>query len=92
MLGDGWAGIDLDDVVTVGGLGENCTTYEVSSRDATDIANSFATYTEYSPSGTGLKIFGRGEWRADWNKKATTERRRDRGVRIGSLLRSDGQS
>jgi putative DNA primase/helicase len=55
MFSDPFAGIDLDNV-------RNPETGEVSRRDATELIERFATYTEISPSGTGLKLFGLGKW------------------------------
>jgi hypothetical protein len=61
VLGDGFAGIDLDDV-------RDACTGAITS-EAAALVERFATYTEASPSGFGLKLVGRGEWRADWHKK-----------------------
>jgi hypothetical protein len=52
---DPYVGIDLDDCVVDG----------VLSADARAIVDAFATYTEISPSGTGLKLIGRGT-KAAW--------------------------
>lgn len=62
MLGGGFAGVDLDNAIdpTTGKL----------VPWAKQIVNRFATYTELSPSGTGVKLIGRGEWggtRHRWN-------------------------
>lgn len=61
MLGGGFAGVDLDGV-------RDKVTGEVVP-EAAELVREFATYTEVSPSGTGVKLIGRGEWRADWNRK-----------------------
>lgn len=52
MLGDGWCGIDLDD----------CRDPETGklTRSAKSILRRVNTYCEVSPSGTGVKLFGRG--------------------------------
>lgn len=50
MLGDGYVGIDLDDCITESG--------ELSEL-ATETVNHFATFTDISPSGRGLKLFFR---------------------------------
>lgn len=52
LLGDGIAGIDLDDCIDEHGT---------LSAPAESIVDEFASYTEYSPSGTGVKIFIRGK-------------------------------
>jgi len=52
VLGDGWAGIDLDNC-------RNPDTGEVIEW-AAKIVKTFASYTEISPSNTGLKIFVHG--------------------------------
>jgi hypothetical protein len=62
MLGDGWTGIDLDDV-------RDQTTGELQPH-AAGIVTELATYAEVSPSGTGVKIFGKGQWPADWHRRA----------------------
>src|SRR5207247_2365849 len=46
-LGDGWAGIDLDDCVVNGKV----------APWALEIVRTLGTYAEVSPSGTGIKIF-----------------------------------
>ncbi len=60
ILGDGWAGVDLDGVRDrpSGQL------MEWAER-----AVALGGYAEVSPSGTGLKMLGRGEWSAGWNRK-----------------------
>src|SRR5207253_6279345 len=61
MLGDGFAGIDLDDV-------RNPTTGALTP-EADELVKRCATYCEVSPSETGVKLFGRGVWSDDWNRK-----------------------
>jgi primase-polymerase (primpol)-like protein len=61
VLGEGWAGIDLDDV-------RHPATAELTA-DAAALVAAFATHAEASPSGTGVKLVGRGEWRAKWHRK-----------------------
>lgn len=52
MLGDGWSGVDLDNCIDpVSGT---------LSPLAQEIVAALASYTETSPSGTGVKIFVRG--------------------------------
>lgn len=51
VLGDGFAGVDLDDV-----LNDSGTMLPWAAR----LAAKFDTYTEVSPSGTGIKLFMRG--------------------------------
>ena len=60
-LGDGLAGIDLDDC-------RNPDTGIVEPW-AVDIVVRFRSYTEISPSGTGLKIFCLGTWAGDWHRR-----------------------
>lgn len=50
VLGDGWAGVDLDGCIVDGVLTEQ----------AKGIVAKLATYTEISPSGNGLKMICRG--------------------------------
>ena len=52
MLGDGFAGVDLD----------HCRDPETGTIEpwAAEIVKLFGTYTKVSPSGTGVKLFGRG--------------------------------
>ncbi len=47
MLGDGWAGTDIDYCITDGNISEA----------AQEVITLFNTYTEVSPSETGVKIF-----------------------------------
>jgi len=54
VLGDRWCGIDLDDV-------RNPDTGEITP-EAAALVERVGTYAEVSPSGTGLKLFGRGKW------------------------------
>lgn len=51
MLGNGWAGVDLDDCIVDGRI----------SAQAQQIIASMGTYTEISPSGNGVKMIARGE-------------------------------
>ena len=62
-LGDGFAGIDLD----------NCRDPDTGELEAwaRRIVDVCGTYAEVSPSGTGLKLIGRGKWEGDWHKKPT---------------------
>jgi len=60
-LGDGFAGIDLDNC-------RNPETGEISPWAQT-IIDDFGSYAEVSPSRTGVKIIGRGTWTAKWHKK-----------------------
>jgi hypothetical protein len=60
-LGDGFVGIDLDDV-------RDPDTSSLTP-DAAALVERIATYCEVSPSGTGLKLIGLGVWRADWHRK-----------------------
>lgn len=53
-VGGGWVGLDLDDV-------RNPHTGELAAWADTLIGEA-NTYTEVSPSGTGVKLFGRGTW------------------------------
>jgi hypothetical protein len=50
LLGDGWAGIDIDDVIVNG----------VTADWALRLIKQFDTYAEISPSLTGIKLFMRG--------------------------------
>jgi putative DNA primase/helicase len=61
VLGDGFAGVDLDDVrdPDAGAL----------TPEAAALVARFATYADVSPSGTGVKLVGRGDWRAGWHKR-----------------------
>ena len=52
VLGDGWAGVDLDNCI-------NPESGEIASW-ADDIIERLQTYSEISPSGTGVKLFCRG--------------------------------
>lgn len=45
----------------------------VLTEDAARIVRDFATYTEVSPSGTGLHLFCRGEITGDWHKRGGVE-------------------
>lgn len=51
VLGDGWAGIDIDHCIGPDGQ---------AAPEALTIINAMNTYTEYSPSGTGIHILWRG--------------------------------
>jgi len=62
VLGDGFVGIDLDDV-------RNPDTGEILTPWAVDLIESASTYADVSPSGTGVKLIGKGEWTGDWHKK-----------------------
>lgn len=62
VLGDGWAGIDLDDV-------RNSSTGKIVAPWAADLIERAGTHADVSPSGTGVKLFGRGAWAGDWHKK-----------------------
>ena len=57
-LGDGFGGVDMDDCVDDGNV----------SPDAWRIIESFNSYTEFSPSGTGVHILLRGTDRSFQNK------------------------
>lgn len=59
---DSFVGIDLDGC-------RNANTGLVDDW-AKEIILRLNSYSEVSPSGTGVKIFTRGEWAADWNKQA----------------------
>jgi hypothetical protein len=61
VLGDGFAGIDLDDVRDPGTA--------ALTPDAAALVERFATHAEISPSGSGVKLVGRGDWRAGWHRK-----------------------
>jgi hypothetical protein len=52
VLGDGWAGVDLDDC--------RAPDTQTLTPEALEITGSLRSYTEISPSGTGVKIFVRG--------------------------------
>lgn len=62
MLGDGFAGIDLDDI-------RNPVTGEITTPWAVELIATAGTYTDVSPSGFGCKLFGRGVWRGEWHKR-----------------------
>lgn len=62
VLGDGFAGIDLDEV-------RNPETGELFAAWAVELIAAAGTYTDVSPSGTGAKLFGRGVWKGDWHKR-----------------------
>jgi hypothetical protein len=51
-LGDGWAGVDLDDVIVDG----------ETKPWAEDLITSLGSYSEISPSGTGVKVFVKGDF------------------------------
>jgi putative DNA primase/helicase len=53
VLGDGWAGVDLDDVLNAEGNGV--------TREAEEIVGRLDSYTEWSPSGTGAHVIVRGD-------------------------------
>lgn len=59
-LGDGWCGIDLDDV-------RDPDTGAITP-EAAALVERVATYAEVSPSGTGLKLIGRGTWTGKKNR------------------------
>ncbi len=59
-LGDGWVGVDLDDVRAAGGA---------LLPWAAALLSALATYAEVSPSGTGVKLIGRGTWAGGWHKR-----------------------
>jgi hypothetical protein len=61
VLANGYAGVDLDNVVdpeTRQGISE-----------AKSLVRQFGTYAEISPSGTGVKLIGKGSWPGEWHKK-----------------------
>lgn len=60
-VGDGWAGVDLDEV-------QNPAQGEMTEAWATGLL-SLGGYSGVSLSGLGLKLFGRGTWQADWHRK-----------------------
>lgn len=62
MLGDGFVGIDLDDV-------RNPFTGEITAGWAAELLTATSTYADVSPSSTGVKVFGRGVWVGDWHKR-----------------------
>lgn len=64
VLGNGWAGVDLDDVRVRDGK-----SWRDSEPAAFDLIQSYGGYSDISPSGTGYKIIGRGEWNTDWHRK-----------------------
>lgn len=61
MLGDGFIGVDFDDV-------RDPDTRKFT-KTAAAIGRRLGTYAEVSPSGTGAKLIGRGVWHADWHRK-----------------------
>lgn len=61
VLGDGWAGIDLDDCRADDGT---------IAKWAKQILRAAKSYAEISPSGTGVKIFGRGTLATEQTKFA----------------------
>ena len=63
MLGEGFVGIDLDDV-------RDRDTGAITAPWAEELIEGASTYAEVSPSGTGIKLFGHGTWPGNWNKKA----------------------
>jgi hypothetical protein len=63
VLGDGWIGLDIDHCVTAGEL-------DVEART---IVEATASYTEYSPSETGIHILVRGALPAGRRKKGRYE-------------------
>jgi len=83
VLGDGWTGIDLDEV-------RNADTGELTA-DAIELVNRFATYTETSPSGTGVKLIGRGEWRGGWHRKPFPGGGEIEGYSAGRYFTATGQ-
>lgn len=60
--GSGVVGIDLDDVI-------DSTTGRVLVPWVADLINRADTFADLSPSDTGVKIFGFGEWAGDWNRR-----------------------
>lgn len=52
VLGDGWAGVDLDDVIVKG----------ETKPWAEDLITSLGSYSEISPSGSGVKVFVKGDF------------------------------
>ena len=71
-LGDGFAGIDLDDVrdPNTGAL----------TPAARELVERFGTHAEVSPSGTGVKLIGRGEWRPTGTASRSPVEERSRGI------------
>lgn len=64
---DGFAGLDIDNCVEGGIEGEKILDF------AQEIIDRFNTYTEYSPSGTGVKLFFRSTWKPDAHSKQGTK-------------------
>jgi len=62
VLGDGWAGVDLDDVVNKDNQIKNF---------ANEFIGSLDSFTEFSPSGTGLHILFKGEIDEDYKQKCS---------------------
>ncbi len=60
---DGLTGIDIDKCITDGTI----------EPWAQDIINSLNSYTEISPSGTGIRIFAEGDWQPGGNRKGQLE-------------------
>ena len=62
VLGNRFAGVDLDDV-------RDPATGAITAAWAADLVRKAGTYTDVSPSGTGVKLFGVGTWMGDWHKR-----------------------
>lgn len=62
VLGDGFAGVDLDDVVNEDNQIKNF---------ANEFIGSIPSFTEFSPSGTGLHILFKGEIDTDYKQKCS---------------------
>ena len=60
VLGDGLSGVDIDNC-------RNPETGEIADWARQEV-NRISSYTEISPSGTGLKIFVHGKWNGTWHK------------------------
>ena len=62
VLGDGFVGIDLDDV-------RDRDSGTITAPWVAELIDRNATYAEVSPSGTGVKLFGHGTWSGGWHKR-----------------------
>lgn len=62
VLGDVWAGIDLDDV-------RDPATGEITVAWAREMIAATGRPADVSPSGTGVKLIGKGKWAAQWHRK-----------------------